>query len=1231
MRGRTVTAVAGADKLYVKTSSVFQYDYGLKLIINGLTLPESYDVHFCNTDSAAAKTVHGDANGVDIPDEYLRSGENVHAYVYLRDPEEYGYTVYHIEIPVVDRAALDTEAITPIEHTFVEDALEQIEDDLEKSDQNVLNYPYISEDKYWMVYDANLGEFVNTGVRADGQEAVGSIRRVIRKGLDGVEIADGAEDASLRDDTCVEFMPTQYQYTPSPTSVNNIIGCTGYDLTHEYDGGSDQYSVSFQNAVGVVYNGIHYPTTGKIVVKSVLLTLHTADMDYDTNNGDDPEYSMCGWTHSGIRAILGANYNGTFMRQVMNVGSVFYVDTDEENDIVALPYEYYQMTREQWIDLDIDVQILVNLQTPIEYNIAPIQLNTKHGENVFRVDPTATEQYRGVFYYLTIGYDADLRLYKAEDYALRTDTVLDTTLSINRSTNSKVGQNSVAIGESNEASGACSVAFGDNNAASNICAFAIGNYAQASGRYSFAGGQQAKASGDISFAFGYSPNAIGYGSTAFGSWTEANGIYAFAAGQSTKADGYVSVAIGSYTLAKGDASFAAGYDTEANGYAGAAFGSSAVADGYASFAAGFGTVADGTYMTAVGKYNVKEGIRAYPEWVAGTHYEPGDRVKITYSDYDYVEGYICLIANSQEEFEEYVWDEDEQSTVQYWDSVFESPHAFVVGNGEYDGERSNAFAVGWDGNVYVMGDVFVNCEADSTGGSPLIKQSDIWVGAPNSIGQYALAIGMGTQALGNGSFAGGAGTVASGNGSFAFGGGSRATGENSFAFGGGAFATGEDSFAIGGGTNAYGSYSIAGGAGSKSCGYSSVALGNAVQAYGDSAFVVGQENFIDQRQADEWTPNTHYDVDDVVKVATNNSFYSCVFAHTSPEEFSTQDDQHTLWEHIDGSNRGYLFAVGNGTDNNNRSNALSVDKYGNGYFKGDVFANCSYDGTDGFKLARVNNPVFQGSISMGTSPGRVIGYNSVAIGDYSEAMSSHTLALGYFAKARGSGAVAIGDSARSGAQSGDQTFNTIAIGTDAYASRNNAVAIGQETNAGGYQSLAAGFKSATKASNTVSIGYGTVAGANDSTALGAYNVSDGFESFSEWEPNHEYHVGDYVKRTAPDGTVSGYECKTDNNLAEFMTSQQISGEWVTCWRSLTRNNYVLVVGNGDTEYYWGDYIDHRSNALAIGWDGSGRFGGNLYVNCNSDSTGGSKLISVADVASIQETQSIIDEYGVTAV
>lgn len=55
--------------------------------------------------------------------------------------------------------------------------------------------------------------------------------------------------------------------------------------------------------------------------------------------------------------------------------------------------------------------------------------------------------------------------------------------------------------------------------------------------------------------------------------------------------------------------------------------------------------------------------------------------------------------------------------------------ADIVGNGADILERSNAYALDWDGNLYLKGGVYVNCNADSTGGTKLSLDVDSIMGA----------------------------------------------------------------------------------------------------------------------------------------------------------------------------------------------------------------------------------------------------------------------------------------------------------------------------------------------------------------------------------------------------------------------------------------------------------------------------------------------------------------------
>ena len=87
---------------------LWQYDYGQKIQITGLDLPEIFEVHFSWKDLEAAKVVTGTTidgiSTVDIPNAALQQKRMITAYIYISDPEE-GETVNVIYMTVNSRKA----------------------------------------------------------------------------------------------------------------------------------------------------------------------------------------------------------------------------------------------------------------------------------------------------------------------------------------------------------------------------------------------------------------------------------------------------------------------------------------------------------------------------------------------------------------------------------------------------------------------------------------------------------------------------------------------------------------------------------------------------------------------------------------------------------------------------------------------------------------------------------------------------------------------------------------------------------------------------------------------------------------------------------------------------------------------------------------------------------------------------------------------------------------------
>nr|DAE11517.1 MAG TPA: YadA-like protein [Myoviridae sp. ct4tH12] len=174
----------------------------------------------------------------------------------------------------------------------------------------------------------------------------------------------------------------------------------------------------------------------------------------------------------------------------------------------------------------------------------------------------------------------------------------------------------------------------------------------ASGEYSHAEGKRTKAllgpshaegngcvaSGSTSHAEGYETTASGNFSHVEGFKTIVSGDYSHAEGYSTTASGNYSHAEGSVTKAIGMVSHAEGHSTTASGSSSHAEGDLTVASGDCSHAEGQGTIATGNYQHVSGKYNVED---------------------------------------------------------------TENKYAFIIGNGTSDTARSNAFAIDWNGKIYV--------------------------------------------------------------------------------------------------------------------------------------------------------------------------------------------------------------------------------------------------------------------------------------------------------------------------------------------------------------------------------------------------------------------------------------------------------------------------------------------------------------------------------------------------
>lgn len=484
-------------------------------------------------------------------------------------------------------------------------------------------------------------------------------------------------------------------------------------------------------------------------------------------------------------------------------------------------------------------------------------------------------------------------LYNKDDSEMVIDTsnliskenpVFTGSMSMNRKEGATIGEYSVAIGKTVEASGECSYAEGKNTTAS--------------GWSSHAEGEETKAKGQTSHAEGDNSIAEGISSHAEGSYAVASGITSHAEGEETKAYGKSSHAEGSFTTASSNYQHVQGkYNIEdksnkyahivGNGKSGMERSNAHTLDweGNAWFAGDVQAnnvpyvISEKVVLTvpaasiSAKKSEIDNNTGADPVRISidtTVTYDPTKSYYVKYNNTQYhvvyTEGVFgivednceCLIISSNGNPVLMVFSLDTtnitdmqliEKDIKKLDTMY-IPDDLNVNNSMTLGIRK--------GRTGVLSSSFgFNCEAS---------------------GDYSHAEGDNTTALKENSHAEGQDTTASGEASHAEGCRTRASGGNSHAEGYKTVASGGISHAEGNTTTASGNYSHAEGTDTIASGYNSHAEGHGTTAHGENQHAEGKYNIID-----------------------------------------TKDK--------------YAHIVGNG-DSNNSSNAYTLDWDGNGWFAG---------------------------------------------------------------------------------------------------------------------------------------------------------------------------------------------------------------------------------------------------------------------------------------------------------
>ena len=198
----------------------------------------------------------------------------------------------------------------------------------------------------------------------------------------------------------------------------------------------------------------------------------------------------------------------------------------------------------------------------------------------------------------------------------------------------------------------------------------------------------------------------------------------------TIAIGYGNKLSADFAESVGNRNFISGKASMAFGNGNTVSGAAAYAIGKLNNVSGSDAIAIGTNLTANGEYTLVTGYFNAPVntdfssnlWQPNTAYKRGDIVYANMMGSIWW-NLVCLTSHTSSS----VINND----FSYWSHMPNSDAVLVVGNGGSKNTPSNAMKLDWAGNACFNGDVYAGCNADSTGGTKLVSQTDY---ANSSIG-----------------------------------------------------------------------------------------------------------------------------------------------------------------------------------------------------------------------------------------------------------------------------------------------------------------------------------------------------------------------------------------------------------------------------------------------------------------------------------------------------------------
>ena len=135
---KVIRAVVGGGR-YTTTAPIMKEDHGIYLKIEGLELPETYEIDFSNSrKEGTSVTMIGNADGVLIPTQFIKTGKDVFAFLY-HVGADYGKTVYTFCIPNHVRPDRTDDTPEPEQRSVIDQAISALNTAVAQTAQDVLD------------------------------------------------------------------------------------------------------------------------------------------------------------------------------------------------------------------------------------------------------------------------------------------------------------------------------------------------------------------------------------------------------------------------------------------------------------------------------------------------------------------------------------------------------------------------------------------------------------------------------------------------------------------------------------------------------------------------------------------------------------------------------------------------------------------------------------------------------------------------------------------------------------------------------------------------------------------------------------------------------------------------------------------------------------------------------------------------------------------------------------